>query len=139
MSRFFTLGLLILGCVSAELRAQEPDGLLADVVTSRGENFTIELRYDLAPRTVAHFMRLASGGQPWLDHATGRMMTGVPYYTGTKLQRFASQSGPLRAYLQAGERKDAIGTEGPGYVLRDEIRRNLNGAGSLVLPHPPTP
>jgi len=114
-------------------RAQEANGLLADVMTSSGDNFTIELHYTSAPRTVAHFMRLASGDQPWLDHATGNIITGFPYYAGTVFQRF-SQTGPVRSYLQVGERKDAIGTEGPGYKLRDEIRRSpLNG--SLLLSH----
>lgn len=121
--------------MAGSVRAQEADGLLADVVTNAGYNFTIELNHSAAPRTVSHFMRLASGDQPWMDHATGNVVTGVPYYVGSKFQKFASQSGPSRIYLQAGEKKDLLGTEGPGYVLRDEIRRYNNGSGNLILPH----
>ncbi|BDS06684.1 hypothetical protein NT6N_17240 [Oceaniferula spumae] len=135
MSRRLLKFVTILVGLTGLVRAQEADGLLADIVTSTGQNFTIELRYDAAPRTVAHFMRLASGDQPWLDHATGNVVNEVPYFTGSKFQKFLSQSGPNRAYLQFGERKDLFGTEGPGYVLRDEIRRYGNGSGALILPH----
>lgn len=115
--------------------------LIAEVRTSAG-NFSIDLNFTGARRTVAHFMRLANGTQPWMNEKTGRIVTGTPFYNGLSFYRIVDEAPPFfpttRKYIQAGARYPGDAflqelTQGAGYNLRDEIRRFLNG--NLIIPH----
>jgi len=108
--------------------------LMADIITSEGK-ITCELFPDSAPKTVASFVGLARGLQPWKDPKTGKWVTS-PFYDGLAFHRvipeFMIQGGdPLsREYTSAG-----VGTGGPGYTLPDEIDRKLqfNKPGRLAM------
>lgn len=125
---------LMLGALSPSAFAQ----LLAEVRTSAG-NFSIDLHYTTARRTVSHFMRLASGVQPWMDATTGKLQYGTPFYNG--LQFFIPyEESPLKSYIQTGSRNNAEYTAlgeyaGTGYVLRDEIRYFNNNLNTPAAPH----
>ncbi|MGB0992890.1 MAG: peptidylprolyl isomerase [Akkermansiaceae bacterium] len=109
--------------------------LIAEVRTSMG-NFSITLETSKARRTVAHFMRLANGQQPILDHTTGQVIQGVKFYDGLKFHKTVNEAPPffpaLKKYIQTGSR-DGTDAYNPGYVIRDEIRSFPNG--NLLAPH----
>lgn len=124
-------------CLCSQLRAQ----LIAEVYTSAG-NFSFNLEYVNAERTVANFMRLAQGTQPWLDEKNGGVRVGVPFYNGLRFHKIVDLAPPfstgVRKYIQAGARYpgDALlqeDSQGAGYHVRDEIRLFFNG--TPVLPH----
>lgn len=117
------------GTVSAQL--------IAEVRTSKG-NFSINLHYLQARRTVSHFMRLANGVQPWMDVKTGKLMYGVKFYEGLKFYK-PYEVSTLKNYIQAGSRSNAeldssYQYAGAGYVLRDEIRYDAL-FNQMLIPH----
>ncbi|MBT8045336.1 MAG: peptidylprolyl isomerase [Verrucomicrobiae bacterium] len=114
--------------------------LIAEVRTSLG-NFSIDLNYTGARRTVSHFMRLAKGEQPWLDEKTGQIRSGVPFYNGLKFYKKEGSAASIPKYIQAGARYPddpavfiSNEKQGAGYVIRDEIR-HYAGTSTLVVPH----
>ena len=78
--------IFILCLIASRLVAQ--DGIFADFSTSLG-NFTCQLAYDKAPRTVANFISLATGERAWLDIPTGSAKR-TPFYNGLTFHRVAS-------------------------------------------------
>ncbi|MDP0490995.1 MAG: peptidylprolyl isomerase [Verrucomicrobiota bacterium JB023] len=92
--------------------------IYADVSTTLGD-FSLELDYENAPRTVANFITLAEGSRPWRDSATGNVMVDTPYYEGIQFHRviadFMSQTGS----------QNGAGTDGPGYTFPDEVDNGL--------------
>jgi peptidyl-prolyl cis-trans isomerase A (cyclophilin A) len=99
--------------------------LMVDITTPQGK-ITCELFPGSAPKTVASFVGLARGLQPWKDPKTDKW-TKSPYFDGLAFHRvipgFMIQGGdPLsRDYDAAG-----VGTGGPGYTLPDEIDAKLS-------------
>lgn len=77
----FLAFLVLLPC---SVPAEEP-GIYADFSTSRGD-FTARLDYERAPKAVAAFVGLATGGKNWLD-AFGNVQSSVPFYDGTLFHR----------------------------------------------------
>lgn len=113
------------------------DALLAEFDTSEGK-FSVTLNYVAARRTVSHFMSLSQGGQPWLDEPTGKVQHGVPFYKNLKFKSYVDPVNPSIYYLKTGSRPGPVLEQtGPGYVMRDEIRRNTSGnqTGQLVMNH----
>ena len=91
--------------------------------TNRG-TIVAELFADAAPGTVANFEKLANDG----------------FYDGVKFHRvipdFVVQGGdPQSRDLPAGDRR--IGSGGPGYTIKDEIKGNphRHTAGALSMAH----
>jgi peptidyl-prolyl cis-trans isomerase A (cyclophilin A) len=97
--------------------------IYADVSLSGGVvgNFTITLKPDKAPVTVANFIGLATGQNGWLDLQTGSIRHD-PFYKGVTFHRvvagFVSQTGS----------PNGTGTDGPGYTFRNEIDPTLSHA-----------
>ena len=83
MNRLLGLLGLILAC-TLRLAAQT-DGIFADFRTSMG-SFTCRLDYAVAPKAVANFIGLATGGRSWLDLNTGLVKTN-PFYNGLIFHR----------------------------------------------------
>ena len=112
--RYFALPSLVLVLFLGRVSAQ----IYADFETSLG-NFTCELNYTAAPKTVANFVGLAEGSRPWIDPLSGNLQVGVPFYNGVTFHRviadFMSQSGS----------KNGDGTDGPGYSFVDETSNGL--------------
>jgi len=106
--------------LTGSLQAQ----IYADVKTSKGD-FTIELYYAYAPKTVANFIRLVEGTCNWVDSATGQVKR-EPFYNGIVFYRvitgFMSQTGS----------PNGLGSDGPGYNFQDEFSA-LTHTGPYVV------
>lgn len=109
--------LLLISLIAGIATAQEAPGLYAVFQTNQGE-FTCQLYYRRAPRTVANFIRLAEGTQPWLDFARARI-SREPYYDQTTFHRV------IKGFVIQGGSPNGQGTDGPGYQFRDELHPEL--------------
>ena len=125
-------------CWSFSLTCDVCADLVAEVRTSAG-NFSINLNYNGARRTVSNFIRLATGEQPWLDEKSGKIQYNRPFYNGLKFYKKVSTGSVAPRYVQAGARYPgdpfvftADVKQGAGYILRDEMTTGLLG---LNVPH----
>jgi peptidyl-prolyl cis-trans isomerase A (cyclophilin A) len=103
------------------------NGIFADFTTSKG-NFTCQLDFTNAPKTVANFVGLATGERPWLDLVTGRARSDA-FYDGLTFHRVVTNF-----VIQAGS-PNGMGTDGPGYAVTDEFSQALvfTNAGVLAM------
>ncbi|MGE5184695.1 MAG: peptidylprolyl isomerase [Acidobacteriota bacterium] len=85
----------------------------ATLVTSEG-TLHCRLFADRAPLTVANFVGLATGEQPWRDPETGELRTR-PFYDGLTFHRV------IPGFIIQGGDPVGNGTGGPGYQLADEL------------------
>ena len=112
-------------CLAVFQAAGQTDGIYADFTTSMG-SFICKLEYAVAPKAVANFIGLATGQRPWLDLPTGRARTNA-FYNGLLFHRvvpgFVIQSGS----------PNGLGTDGPGYVVPDEISPLLRFTNTGIL------
>jgi peptidyl-prolyl cis-trans isomerase A (cyclophilin A) len=103
----------------------QTNGIFADFTTSMG-NFTCQLDYTNAPKTVANFVGLATGERAWLDLVTGEARTNA-FYNGLTFHRvvagFVDQSGS----------PNGQGTDDPGYAFVDEFSPLLTFNGPWVM------
>lgn len=118
-------------------------GVFADFSTSAG-TFTVELDYVRAPRTVAHFIRMAEGTQSWVDPVNGAVRTNS-WHAGSgfyKVQYDVPAAGTTNLLaLQGGLRAVAGAWSGPGYAILDEATNGLshsNGVAAMVTDGPHT-
>ena len=100
------------------------DGLYADIKTNKGD-IIVELTYEKSPVTVANFITLAEGTNPFVD----KQYKGKPYYDGIVFHRVVSNF-----VIQAGD-PTGTGAGGPGYVFKDEFDPSLSHdkAGTLSM------
>ena len=91
--------------------------LVATIVTSRGK-FTCELFHKETPVTVANFVGLALGEQPYKNPKTRRWTKGK-FYDGLVFHRV------IPSFMVQGGDPLGTGTGGPGYKFRDEFKPNL--------------
>lgn len=106
--KWFTLTSAAFLLCSVAAKAQ----IYADFQTSMGD-FTCELNYTVAPKTVANFVSLAEGTRKWVS-PSGAIQENKPFYNGLIFHRvvgkFMNQAGcPL-----------GTGGGGPGYHFPDE-------------------
>lgn len=92
----------------------------ADFQTTLG-SFTIELFHEDVPRTVANFVSLADGTQPWIDPKSQQVKIGVPYYDGIIFHRV------IPNFMIQGGSPQGTGTDGPGYKFPDELSKSPSG------------
>jgi peptidyl-prolyl cis-trans isomerase A (cyclophilin A) len=84
----------------------------AKIVTNQGQ-FTVRLMPDHAPKTVANFTQLASGGREWTD-PRDRQTKSEALYPGTIFHRV------IDGFMIQGGDPTGTGTGGPGYRFEDE-------------------
>ena len=84
----------------------------ATFVTNQG-SFTVRLLPDHAPKTVANFVDLATGGREWTDPRDGSVTTD-PLYAGTVFHRV------IDGFMVQGGDPEGTGRGGPGYTFEDE-------------------
>jgi peptidyl-prolyl cis-trans isomerase A (cyclophilin A) len=89
-------------------------------------DFTVRLLEDVAPNTVANFVGLATGSQPWTDPETGGPGQG-PLYRNVVFHRVISNF-----MLQGGD-PTGTGRGGPGYRFGDECSPNAKHTGAGIL------
>ena len=80
--------------------------------TSAG-SFTVQLMPEHAPKTVANFTDLATGGREWKVPRDGSHKT-EPLYNGTIFHRV------IQDFMIQGGDPQGTGTGGPGYTFEDE-------------------
>lgn len=106
------LGVLLTGCKSQY--AELGDGLFADIQTSKGD-IIVKLEYEKTPVTVANFVSLAEGKNPFVTDS----LKGKRYYDGVVFHRVIKDF-----MIQSGD-PTATGRGNPGYKFKDEIDESL--------------
>src|SRR5690606_17635886 len=86
----------------------EKDGLYAEIKTTKG-TITLELEYEKTPITVANFVTLAEGSNPFENESH----KGKPYYCGVKFHRVIAD------FMIRGCCPDGTGAAPPGYSFKD--------------------
>ncbi|GAA1748221.1 peptidylprolyl isomerase [Luedemannella helvata] len=94
------------------------EAIFATLYTSAGP-IRLELFPNHAPKTVANFVGLAEGTQPYTDPRTGAPGTG-PYYDGTTFHRV------IPGFMIQGGDPTGTGRGGPGYNFNDETHPELH-------------
>lgn len=109
---------LFVGLVMPLCTLARADGIYADFSTSVGD-FTASLNYTAAPQTVANFIGLAEGSRAWIHDASGAVKVGKPFYNGITFHRV------IAGFMNQAGSPNGLGTDGPGYVFRDETDNGL--------------
>jgi peptidyl-prolyl cis-trans isomerase A (cyclophilin A) len=99
------------------IAAPEAEGLYADFITSNGD-FSCQLDYRGAPRTVANFVSLAEGSRDWIDFPRAKVVRR-PFYDGLTFHRV------MAGFMIQGGSPNGSGTDGPGYQFADEFHPAL--------------
>ncbi len=90
------------------------DGELRATFHTSAGDFTIKLLEEIAPKTVANFVGLATGQQAWTDPNTGKPGEG-PLYNGVIFHRV------IDGFMIQGGDPTGTGRGGPGYRFDDEF------------------
>lgn len=100
------------------------EGIFATIATNKG-NITIELFYKKTPVTVANFISLAEGKNPFV---TVERLKGKPFFDGLKFHRV------INDFMIQGGDPDGNGSGGPGYAFKDEFNDSkFDKAGILAM------
>ena len=105
---------LIMASCKTSKRADLGDGLFADITTSEGE-IIVRLEQDKTPVTVANFVSLAEGNNPFVSEE----FKGKKYYDGLTFHRV------MKDFMIQGGDPTATGTGNPGYKFIDEFNDSL--------------
>ncbi len=138
MKKLFLLSSILvlsfISCKSSKYKDLEP-GLYADIQTNKGD-ILVQLRPDKAPVTVANFVTLAEGTNPYVDSK----YKGKPFYDGLTFHRVVSKAtGAKRDFVIQGGDPLGTGQGGPGYQFKNEISdlKHVKGAISMARENRP--
>ncbi len=130
-SRWFLLILMMTvmsNCKSTKYKHLE-DGLYADIQTDRGD-ILVRLYPDKAPVTVANFVTLAEGTNPFVDEK----YKGKRFYDGLTFHRVISKAdGSDKDFVIQGGDPLGTGAGGPGYEFKNEISDLKHTEGTLSM------
>jgi len=115
---------VILGLISCK-STKYPDldkGLYADIETDKGD-ILVKLEYEHVPVTVANFVSLAEGTNPFVSDE----FKGKPFYDGLKFHRV------IKDFMIQGGDPRGNGSGNPGYKFEDEFP--VNDEGNLMFSH----
>lgn len=106
----FVLALSVMVSACKNEHKNLKDGLYAEIVTSKG-SIIVELDYKKAPITVANFVTLAEGNNPYVMED----LKGKPFYNGTVFHRVE------KGFVIQGGDPYGNGSGDPGYIFKNEI------------------
>lgn len=98
------------------------DGIYADLQTDKGD-ILLKLEYEIVPITVANFVSLAEGTNPYMDEK----YKGKRFYDGLKFHRI------VKDFMIQGGDPRGNGSGDPGYKFEDEFP--MDDSGNLILTH----
>ena len=98
-------------------KALEGQDLWATMETNQG-TIVLKLFSKDAPKTVANFVGLATGEQPWINPRTGERVEGKPLYDGVIFHRV------IPDFMIQGGDPTGTGRGDPGYRFEDEFKSN---------------
>ena len=98
------------------------EGIFATIATNKG-NITVELFYKKTPVTVANFISLAEGKNPFMNV---EKLKGKPFFDGLKFHRVIAD------FMIQGGDPDGVGSGGPGYAFKDEITDSKFDKGGIL-------
>ncbi len=107
---FFILALSIMMSACKTEHQNLKDGLYAEIITSKG-TIIVALDYKKAPITVANFVTLAEGNNPFVLED----LKGKPFYHGTVFHRVE------KGFVIQGGDPYGNGSGDPGYIFKNEI------------------
>ena len=97
------------------------DGIFADIETSKGL-ITVKLEYKKTPITVANFIALAEGTNPYVKAD----LKGKPFYNGLKFHRV------IKDFMIQGGDPLGNGSGDPGYKFKDEFTDLVHDKGGIL-------
>jgi len=118
---FFAILFVLLGCKSSQ-RADLGDGIFADIKTNKGD-IVLKLEHGKAPITVANFISLAEGNNPFVTDS----LKGKKYYDGVIFHRVMKDF-----MIQSGD-PTGTGRGNPGYRFKDEFSDSLRHYKAGIL------
>lgn len=121
---------LVLGFTSCKSKYPDlKDGLYAELQTDKGD-ILLQLRPDKAPVTVANFVTLAEGTNPYVKDE----YKGKPFYDGLTFHRVVSKAtGAQNDFVIQGGDPLGTGEGGPGYQFKNEISDLKHTKGALSM------
>lgn len=99
------------------------EGIFATISTSKGD-IVVSLEYTKAPVTVANFITLAEGKNPYVKV---EKLKGKPFYDGLKFHRV------INDFMIQGGDPQGTGSGDPGYSFKDEFVAELKFEKGGVL------
>jgi len=122
------LTLNLAGCKSSKYPDLK-EGLYAELQTDKGD-ILLELRPDKAPVTVANFVTLAEGTNPYVKDE----YKGKAFYDGLTFHRVVSKAtGAQNDFVIQGGDPLGNGQGGPGYQFKNEISDLKHTKGALSM------
>ncbi len=103
--------------------ANPAEGIFTTISTTKGD-IVLSLEYVKAPVTVANFISLAEGKNPFVKV---EKLKGKPFYDGLKFHRVIAD------FMIQGGDPDGNGSGGPGYSFKDEFVSDLKFEKGGVL------
>ncbi|MFD2938831.1 peptidylprolyl isomerase [Flavobacterium notoginsengisoli] len=108
---------------AAKPNTNSGDGIFATISTSKGD-IVVSLEYTKAPVTVANFITLAEGKNPYVKV---ERLKGKPFYDGLKFHRV------INDFMIQGGDPQGNGSGDPGYSFKDEFVAELKFEKGGVL------
>ncbi len=104
------------------VNAPAVEGIFAIIATNKG-NITVQLFYKEAPVTVANFLTLAEGTNPFVSPEN---LKGKPFFDGLKFHRV------INDFMVQGGDPTGTGSGGPGYAFKDEFTNLTFDKGGIL-------